>query len=207
MDPVVGDPVSADCKRGRRKGATSKNIKNRQKVSKSFSTLFDNFRAGQKTSKIVKKCQKVFRHFSTIFARHLFSGPFCNPLTVRQDTDLRYEHWKVVSPPSAYFIIRNFRMYICILCSLVVISSNWVCDNWVHQIPRMTFRAAGKSGRVLPAASKFARKPLSSKEFRTATPFRKFSDRQTLIDALSGLLADFLTLIDFNARGPSSHKS
>ena len=34
----------------------------------------------QKTSKIVKKCQKVFRHFSTIFARHLFSGPFCNPL-------------------------------------------------------------------------------------------------------------------------------
>ena len=72
--------TSADCKRGRRKGATSKNVKNRQKVSKSFSTLFDNFRAGQKTSKIVKKCQKVFRHFSTIFARHLFSGPFCNPL-------------------------------------------------------------------------------------------------------------------------------
>ena len=72
--------LSADCKRGRRKGATSKNVKNRQKVSKSFSTLFDNFRAGQKTSKIVKKCQKVFRHFSTIFARHLFSGPFCNPL-------------------------------------------------------------------------------------------------------------------------------
>ena len=71
---------SADCKRGRRKGATSKNVKNRQKASKSFSTLFDNFRAGQKTSKIVKKCQKVFRHFSTIFARHLFSGPFCNPL-------------------------------------------------------------------------------------------------------------------------------
>ena len=71
---------SADCKRGRRKGATSKNVKNRQKVSKSFSTLFDSFRAGQKTSKIVKKCQKVFRHFSTIFARHLFSGPFCNPL-------------------------------------------------------------------------------------------------------------------------------
>ena len=71
---------SADCKRGRRKGATSKNVKNRQKVSKSFSTLFDNFRAGQKTSKIVKKCQKHFRHFSTIFARPLFSGPFCNPL-------------------------------------------------------------------------------------------------------------------------------
>ena len=36
---------SADCKRGRRKGATSKNVK------------------------IVKKCQKVFRHFSTLFAQ------------------------------------------------------------------------------------------------------------------------------------------
>ena len=78
--------ASADCKRGRRKGATSKNVKNRQKVSKIFSTLFDSFRAGQKTSKIVKKCQKVFRHFSTIFARHLFSGPFCNPLSCSHQT-------------------------------------------------------------------------------------------------------------------------
>ena len=52
-----------------------KNVKNRQKVSKIFSTLFDNFRAGQKTSKIVKKCQNIFRHFSTIFPRHHFSGP------------------------------------------------------------------------------------------------------------------------------------
>ena len=68
---------SADCKRGRRKGATSKNVKNRQTVSNSFSTLFDNFRAGQKTPKIVKKRQKVYRHFSTIFARHLF---FFRPL-------------------------------------------------------------------------------------------------------------------------------
>ena len=42
---VAGVNCSADCKRGRRKGATSNNVKNRQKVSKSFSTLFDNFRA------------------------------------------------------------------------------------------------------------------------------------------------------------------
>ena len=63
---------SADCKRGRRKGATSKNVRKRQKVSKSFSTLFDNLRAGQK---IVKKCQKVSRHFSAIFAWHPFSSP------------------------------------------------------------------------------------------------------------------------------------
>ena len=46
----------SDCKRGRREGATSKNVKNRQ------------------------KCQKVFRHFSTIFARHHFSGPFWGAL-------------------------------------------------------------------------------------------------------------------------------
>ena len=82
--------ISADCKRGRRKGATSKNVKNRQKVSKSFSTLFNNFRAGQKTSKIVKKCQKVFRHFSTIFARHLFSGPFCNPLIIEIQEEIHH---------------------------------------------------------------------------------------------------------------------
>ena len=50
--------ISAARKRGQRKGATSKNLKNRQKVSKIFSTLFDIFRAGQETSKIVKKCQK-----------------------------------------------------------------------------------------------------------------------------------------------------
>ena len=59
---------SADCKRGRRKGATSKNVKNRQKVSKSFSTLFDNFRKNvkkrQKSPKSVKKFFDTFRHFS-----------------------------------------------------------------------------------------------------------------------------------------------
>ena len=60
---------------GLQKGPVERgHIKKRQKVSKSFSTLFDNFRAGQKTSKIVKKCQKVFRHFPTNFARHHFSG-------------------------------------------------------------------------------------------------------------------------------------
>ena len=43
--------------------ATSKNVKNRQKVSKICSTLFDIFRAGQKTSRIVKKCQNIFDIF------------------------------------------------------------------------------------------------------------------------------------------------
>ena len=72
--------VISGLQKGRRKGATSKNVRNRQKVSKSFSTLSTNFRAGQKTSKIVKKRQKVFRHFSTIYARRHFSGPFWGAL-------------------------------------------------------------------------------------------------------------------------------
>ena len=78
--PVKQPENSVDRKRGQRKGATSKNVKNRQKVSKIFSALFDIFRAGQKTSKSVKKCQKYFQHFSTIFARHRFSGPFWGAL-------------------------------------------------------------------------------------------------------------------------------
>ena len=41
----VSEIPRVDRKRGQRKGATSKNVKNRQKVSKIFSTLFDNFRA------------------------------------------------------------------------------------------------------------------------------------------------------------------
>ena len=66
------------------KGATSKNVKHCQKVSKISSTLFDIFRTGQKTSKIVKKCQQYFRHFLTSFARHQFSGPFWGPMKFAQ---------------------------------------------------------------------------------------------------------------------------
>ena len=66
---------------GLQKGPAERgHVKKRQKSSKSFSTLFDNSRAGQKTSKIVKKRRKVFRHFSTIFARRHFSGPFWGAL-------------------------------------------------------------------------------------------------------------------------------
>ena len=67
-------------KKGQRKRATSKKRQKSSKSVKNISTVFDNFRAGQKTSKIVKKCQKYFRHFSTIFARHQFSGPFWGAL-------------------------------------------------------------------------------------------------------------------------------
>ena len=76
-------------------GATSKNIKIRQKVSKMFSTLFVIFRTGQKSSKIVKKCQIYLRHFSLIFSRHQFSGPF----------------WGALNVPESYFL-GNFRDFL-----------------------------------------------------------------------------------------------
>ena len=67
------------CLSGLQKGPAERgHVKKRQKSSESVKKFFDTFRAGQKTSKIVKKS------FSTIFARHLFSGPFCNPLNVHE---------------------------------------------------------------------------------------------------------------------------
>ena len=84
---ISGGPISlpaplfiADIVSGLQKGpaerATSKNVKNRQKASKSFSTLSDNFCAGQKrskSSKSVKKFFDTFRQFSrgTILSRPL----------------------------------------------------------------------------------------------------------------------------------------
>ena len=49
---IISGPQKGPVERG--------HIKNRQKVSKMFSTAFDIFRAGLKTSKIAKKCQKIF---------------------------------------------------------------------------------------------------------------------------------------------------
>ena len=76
---ILSGPQRGPAERGQ-----VKNVKIRQsfsqKVSNIFSTLFDNFRAGQRTSKIVKKCQTNFRNFSTIFAQHQFSGPFWGAL-------------------------------------------------------------------------------------------------------------------------------
>ena len=60
--------LSADRKRGQRKGATSKNVEKCQKYFRLCSTCF--YLAGQKTPKIVKKCQKYFRH------RDVFFSPF-----------------------------------------------------------------------------------------------------------------------------------
>ena len=78
---------SADCKSGRRKGATSKSVKKCQKVFRQFSRraknvkerqkYFDTFRQFSRREKNVKKCQKYFRHFSTIFAQGTsFLAPF-----------------------------------------------------------------------------------------------------------------------------------
>ena len=55
-------------------------VKKRQKSSKSVKNIFDTFRHFSRRAKNVKNRQKVSKSFSTIFARHLFSGPFCNPL-------------------------------------------------------------------------------------------------------------------------------
>ena len=65
--------LSADRKRGQRKGATSKIAKKFQKYFRHFST---SFAQGKKTSKIAKNCQKCFRHFSTISRGASFLAPF-----------------------------------------------------------------------------------------------------------------------------------
>ena len=75
---VIPTTESADCKRGRRKGATSKNVKNRQKVSKIFRHFSTIFAQGEKK---VKNRQRVSKSFSTIFARHHFLASFRGPLT------------------------------------------------------------------------------------------------------------------------------
>ena len=75
--PLRKGALSADCKRGRRKGATSKNVKNRQKVSKSFSTIFAQ-------GKNVKNRQKVSKSFSTLFD-NFRAAPFFRPLLQSAD--------------------------------------------------------------------------------------------------------------------------
>ena len=65
---------SADRKRGQRKGATSKNVKNRQKYFGHFSTIFAQGKKRQKMS-------KCFSTLSTIFcAAPVSSGPFWGAL-------------------------------------------------------------------------------------------------------------------------------
>ena len=119
---------SADCKRGQWKGATSKSVKNRQKVSKIFSTLFDFLRAGQKTSKIVNQCQKYFRHFATFFARHQFSGPFWGPLT-NENLSCGFPSIPGIAPGVAPRIV------------VFVLIKSWdVIPRMDFRIPRMEFR-------------------------------------------------------------------
>ena len=81
---------SADRKRGQRKGATSKNVKNRQKCQKCFGHFSTFFAQGKK----VKNRQKVSNTFFdlillTIFAWHQFSGPFWGALMERSSLPSR----------------------------------------------------------------------------------------------------------------------
>ena len=73
----VGEPEVSGLQKG---PAERGHVKKRQKSSKSVKKFFDTFRQFSRRAKNVKNRQKVSKSFSTIFARHLFSGPFCNPL-------------------------------------------------------------------------------------------------------------------------------
>ena len=88
--------------RGQRKGATSKNIKNHQKVSKIFSRLFDIFRAGQKN---VKRRRKVSKMFSTFFD-NFRAAPVFRPL---------------LGPPRfiCSHVLTLFRLCVCFECANV----------------------------------------------------------------------------------------
>ena len=81
--------LSADCKRGRRKGATSKKVKNRQKCQKvfrHFSTIFAQGKKRQNSS------QKASKSFSTLFDN--FRGaPFFRPLLGGSDITAIKEVW------------------------------------------------------------------------------------------------------------------
>ena len=66
--------LTADRKRGRRKGATSKNVKKCQKYFRHFSTIF--FAQGKKE---VKNRQKVSKYFSTLFD-NFRAAPVFRPL-------------------------------------------------------------------------------------------------------------------------------
>ena len=72
--PITGlFQFSADCKRGRRR---SKNVKDRQKVSKSF---FDTFRQFSHRAKNVKNRQKMSKSFSALF-NNFRAAPFFWPV-------------------------------------------------------------------------------------------------------------------------------
>ena len=123
---------SADCKRGRRKGATLKNVKNRQKVSKSFSILFDNFRAGQKTSKIVKKLQNCFRHFSTIFAQGKKRRKSTKNFKTVFDTFRQFSRGTILPAPFGGFWNHPVHVVCCMLdCPLLLVKK----QRKVNQLP------------------------------------------------------------------------
>ena len=69
---VVAPAGLADRKRGQRKGATSENVKNRQKSSKIFSTLFDIFPQSKKSQKSSKSIKILLTLFGSSRAAPVF---------------------------------------------------------------------------------------------------------------------------------------
>ena len=65
--------LSADRKRGRLKGSTSKNV---QTSSRGAKNIFDTFRTGQKKSKIAKNVKNNFLHFQQFSCGANFPAPF-----------------------------------------------------------------------------------------------------------------------------------
>ena len=53
---------------------------------------------------------------------------------------------KFLSPPSVYFNREISVIYLYIV-SLVVILSNWVCDNWIYRFPKKNSRRLWRSQR------------------------------------------------------------
>ena len=73
--------ISVSRKRGQRKGATSKKVKNRQNVN----NIFDTFRQFSRKAKNVKDRQKVSKIFSTLFDNFRAAAVF-RPLLGGSDT-------------------------------------------------------------------------------------------------------------------------
>ena len=104
---VRGCPKSADCKRGRKKGAA-------RKLSKSVEKLFDTFWRFLTFFALRENCRKVSKNFLTLFDDFwrfltwpLSAGPFCNPLTKAP-----YE-WKQGWPFSSDAIFQEKSFFSC----------------------------------------------------------------------------------------------
>ena len=98
--------MSADNTRGRRKGATSKKVKDRQEVSKLFRLFLAQDKKHQKSSKMSK-------YFSTVSARHRFSGPFWGALIWEKCESLKSEGSGRKAPLQCSFFNIAIQFFVC----------------------------------------------------------------------------------------------